>query len=967
MPGPFEAAGSSKDATKYAALGMGARQITGLWTQRNPYRDANVAYLFGKYYGASRFDSMLDGINREISALLSDDRRPGSSVYNSNSFPPALSYYSFKCIQNAQEIIRVIYEGNDGTLYDATAGQKTTLFSDSNGGRKRMIGVGTTLYFSDKLNQEKWMFPGGWQTSKNVQPGTLINVGAEPGTMQMALGGLTMKVIATEQVGSGTLIVYFNLADVPNKFANFAQAQITFNGLTTKTGLNGNTYAINGISTTLGTIDIAFAGSLTQYTADTGSGTTGTGITGSTAPTFSSTQFAIVADGGQQWKCYGSAVKNWGLAAETGVPTLAPLHGTRFWQPNTTLPTGFFYAILDNNQNVQVYVKNTAGINAGTTGKTYPNFTVSEPYPNLSTNNATFTTVDGGVIWWNCGPIGSWQASTKPTNYSVVLDSNQNLQLAIVAGTTGGTEPTWATTIGASTTDGGTTWICLGPGVAISTASWKWSFSLHSIDGSVSTASPTSVIQGGILGPPTGTTHLVQIIFTYLSINGTFKIDNQTDQIWIWRTAMGQSTLILEDQIPIDYVYSTGQFNYQEQGILDTSTNGGGALNALIAAPVSDANDPPPDALTGFSYHLQRIWGFVDNVLYYSGGPDTTTGNGNTAWPPLNQVVYQAGIIKVVPITIENGGLLVFTTLGIQLLLGTGTSSNPFYTTQYCDKVNLANYDSLDVLGTLIYLMESNGKVSSLAVEYPFNPQSGYSEIGFPVGDQFLKVTTGGISSALYNPATSYLSWNIGNSGDTGMYVADGAVGWFRMSSAAPPESGIIWHPRAAIAGGTSAVMSIETAPGVFTLLIGPNTTGPILQRDQTGTVFSDNGTPYPAWDAKGATLLCSTGEEAELAWIATKSLAVGARPVLGLLMNEIKAVPATLPWNLLQPIISDPANLPPSKTAYSDRYGCDQNGFTPRGDCCLIKFDYGSQAFGDKLFDFQIYGAKEDERKAGQ
>src|SRR5208282_6881134 len=137
-----------------------------------------------------------------------------------------------------------------------------------------------------------------------------------------------------------------------------------------------------------------------------------------------------------------------------------------------------------------------------------------------------------------------------------------------------------------------------------------------------------------------------------------------------------------------------------------------------------------------------------------------------------------------------------------------------FYTTQWCDKINLAGYDALDVLGTLIYLMEKNGKVSSLQIEYPFNPQSGYAEIGFPIGDQFLNVTTGGVSSALYNPATSFLSWCVANTFDSAMYVADGAVGWFRLSMVAPPESGLLWSPRAAIQGGTSAVQNVEVAPG---------------------------------------------------------------------------------------------------------------------------------------------------------
>ena len=39
-----------------------------------------------------------------------------------------------------------------------------------------------------------------------------------------------------------------------------------------------------------------------------------------------------------------------------------------------------------------------------------------------------------------------------------------------------------------------------------------------------------------------------------------------------------------------------------------------------------------------------------------------------------------------------------------------------------------------------------------------------------------MKVTTGGVSAALYNPANAFLTWNIANTADTGMYVADGEI-----------------------------------------------------------------------------------------------------------------------------------------------------------------------------------------------
>jgi hypothetical protein len=958
MAGPFESAGAIHDPTRYAALTPSAEQFAGLRTQRSPYSDGISSYLMRRFYSGIHFDQMLDGLNREISVNLTDKRRPGTAVYNAATFPPTLSFFSFKSIQDGIESVRVLLDGTDGNIWDATAGTSANIFTKSAGaGPMCFMNVNTELFMGDGVDQKKWLNNAGWQASTNVLPGTLINVGTEPGNMQMALGGITLPIVATQNLSTSGILIYFDLNSIPDQFANLLGASITFSGLTNYTSLNGQTKTIQSISSsTLGCVEVpGLLHAAGPVTPDTGQATTGNGITGATPPSFSGTQYAVTADGGQQWKCYGTAVENWGLPQPTQ-PTVTPYNGSRFWQANATL--GAYYSVLDPNQNLHVIMNYTGGLPAYTTGLSYPKWN-----PQTSTNGFAIT-IDGNAIWWNFGIVGVWSPVTAfglpgSVQTCAILDSNQNLQVVTngTGGNSGGSPPTtWATTIGTTTSDGALTWTCVGPGVVWTTASISYSFSTHAIDGSVSTASLPVTIQGGILGKASS---------SYLSLNGTFQPDTQIDQIWIWRTPQGESTLILEDQYPIDlYLYGASSFTYAEQGIPDTSTNGARALNAFIAAPVASANNPPPAGITGMANHLQRTWGFVGNLVYYSGGPDTLVGNGNTAWPPLNFIAFIGKVIKLRPITVQNGGILVYTTSGIWIILGIGTSSNPFYTTKYADKIILGGYNVEDVLGTEINLMESNGRVSSLTVTYPFNPQSGYNEVGLPIGDQFLKVTTGGISAALYNPATSYLSWNIANTRDVGMYVADGAVGWFRMGAVSPPESGLVWSPRAAIAGGTSAVQSVEVSPGVFHLLIGPPTGGgPILMRDVAQTAWADNGNAYPAWDTKGVIPLCSTGAVSEVAWIAAKSAAVGSRPVVSVLMGEIAAT-ANTPWTVLQPTAPDPADQPPSQTVYSDRYSGQQGAAVMKSDSILLKFDYGSQAAADELLEFAIYGAKEEERK---
>ncbi len=1013
-------------------------------TQRSPLRDADVPYLYGKFYSASRFDSLIDGINREITARLTNARRAGSSPFNTNTFPGINSFYSYKCVQNGTEAIRVLADGQDGVIYDATAGQKSTLFTKTTAAKARFLGVNTELFFTDGVDLEKWLYPGPWQASTNVLPGVLINVGAEPGTMQMALGGITLPIVAFASDGTN-ITLYVNPQNVTNQFPNLLGVNVAFSGLGVATFLNGHSYPVSKIvSTTLGIFQIVLAHAVTAETTDAGTGTTGTGTTGGTIPTFSTTEFAVTADGGQQWKCYGAAMGNWGLQAPTNSPALTPLNGTRFWQPNTTLANK--YVLLDNNGNIQIALSGASF----TTGRTYPVWNPGIP-------GAGTQTKDGDFTWYNWGPCGSWTPSTAygtpPYTNLVILDSNGNLQVIFSggAGTSGTTKPTWNATLHGNTTDGTVTWVNYGPGTILASEAVTYSFSTHAIDGSVSTAAPVQTIPGGILGPALAAN------LAFIAVAGNFTPDVQIDQIWIWRTAQGQSTLILEDQIPVDGL--SGSFTYNELGIPDTSTNGGGALIPEAPAPIAESNNPPPAGMVAPCFHLGRVFAILNNTVVWSGGPDTITGNGNTAFPPNNYVPLTEQPVRLYSgVTNQGATLFIFGTTNVYCIFGTGTSANPFTpATLYMPSVGLLSYDAFDVVGSTFYLMTGKGKVVAL------DPGGGYAEQGFPIGDQFKNVTTGlninysypvGISFAqftpgfntvelsfygaipawlvvgaqvvvnisdpafntnvpqtvvmvtpgtpnyfayhqnlggspiplegnepvtgsvynsvtplgtLYSPATAYVAFCEISSGDTAVYVSDGAVGWFRFSPIASPESGYIWSPRAAIVGGTSAVQSIETSPGVSQLLIGPpaGTPGPILFRDSSVNADWTGGAyvAYPSWDVKGNIVLCQSGEVAEIAHVGLKSVAVGARPSVSLLLGEIAPTTA-VPFETLAITSNDPPDLPASQTLFSDRYSALQNGVCPKCDNFQLKVDYGSQNVPDELLMFSVYGAKHAERK---
>jgi hypothetical protein len=169
------------------------------------------------------------------------------------------------------------------------------------------------------------------------------------------------------------------------------------------------------------------------------------------------------------------------------------------------------------------------------------------------------------------------------------------------------------------------------------------------------------------------------------------------------------------------------------------------------------------------------------------------------------------------------------------------------------------------------------------------------------------------------------------------------------------------------IQGGTSAVQSIETSPGVSQLLIGPaaGTPGPILFRDSSVNADWTGGAyvAYPSWDVKGNIVLCQSGEVAEIAHVGLKSVAVGARPSVSLLLGEIAPTTA-VPFETLAITSNDPPDLPASQTLFSDRYSALQNGVCPKCDNFQLKVDYGVQNVPDELLMFSVYGAKHAERK---
>jgi len=84
--------------------------------------------------------------------------------------------------------------------------------------------------------------------------------------------------------------------------------------------------------------------------------------------------------------------------------------------------------------------------------------------PPTWSNTAGVIRTDGGVTWLDQGgittvPPAAWVANHTYAVPSQILDPNGNVEVVITAGTAGGTTPAWSTTVGGTTQDGTVTWI----------------------------------------------------------------------------------------------------------------------------------------------------------------------------------------------------------------------------------------------------------------------------------------------------------------------------------------------------------------------------------------------------------------------------------------------------------------------------------------------------------------------------
>ena len=582
-----DAGGPPQKQPRYAPIFVAA-SLTGLYTQRHVFHDpSNV--VTARFYGG-RPDVLWDGLNAELSNELTLIRRFGTSQFSAATYPePPTCGYSFEQDDGS---IQVIIDTPSFVYRDNQDGTKTTIFTKSAGaGQGYFVAAGSAggavLYYGDGIDLLKytpWNTNGtswNWGIASPAQaPGiNTVSTGAASTVWQASSWYSTMGIIVDSN-GNAQQLNSIN-ADGTNTNANYGNTGNggpTWNPTRLGTTTDGSITWINIGQITLWQPNTLYQPGAAIYDPVTNCiymmSRSNAFTSNPTYPQFNGIPSVGPNAGNRTTEGNGSGCK-WQCCGVVGAPSFSMIGlwmpSTAFAElpnPNTGITPSNGYPGYFNSAVVEPYLTmpptdgnpqylQIAGIAGGTSG------TYSGPHWNTGLGNLT----QDGQVQWMCLGSATWTANAQTTQwtangspFSVIEDSNSNLQMCIGSGTTGGSEPyPWATTYGAQTTDNNVTWVCLGPATLwpgavvpcfLPTGGFFPPLSINSFGGAsvIGSGYIQYVIQTGISGssPPTWAT----------AVGGTVDDPDSSGVVWEAVAPFSAATITLSWQFGYTYAYA---------------------------------------------------------------------------------------------------------------------------------------------------------------------------------------------------------------------------------------------------------------------------------------------------------------------------------------------------------------------------------------------------------------------------
>lgn len=939
--------------------------FTGLVTQRSPFSPYDTRYNV-RYIGG-RPDMLIDGLNMELNNKGTLQRRPGTSLYSSGTLDSgALTFYSFHQTNTNLNPIQIIADTSTKT-YTVTPSGVSSFFTKSNGaGQSYFQGVGNVLYFGNGIDLKAWAGSGStrnWGIAMNnvastVGPngcGTGTDVAIDSGTPWLNPGNITADdgSFATVTLPAPTQGQTTIGPNGPTIAGTSGSGTNTWSNPNNIKVLDGAVASVN-VLTEISTSNLLFG---TGYNFGIPSNATIDGIT-----------VTVYGDSGFPINVYGSTSELWGT---TWTPSDIndPGFGFQFGVSNNGDGAGGFAIdttaqLLKANSPVGTNEAHGGPVSGGFLFMDVDFISISVTYT-IPSGNTTLTDLlsatNFGFALSSANTIsgilveikGVGNAQPTGTSLSVqILGNGSGIGTAktgiVLNGTNtfislGGNSDTWGTTFSPGVIDSTTFGVSI-QGVNSGSASGQWSIDfvritiygtggpIIAVSGSAGSFSATAGYEyvysygnsssGHVSNPtpPSASTG----IFTNkanVSVSLTASTDPQVNQIRVFRTKDGGSTFFELPTSP--YPNTTGN-------ITDSSSDANLNLFSFWQSSPTYVNNPPPAGFINLTYHLNRIWGSVGTLVYFSGGPLTLLGNGNEAFPPTQVFAFPSTVVKLLPIS---SGLIVFTTDDTWIIVGNTVSS--MYSEIFQQGLGLLSWNALDVIGNTIFLYTSDRMFLSLG-------STGNNEIGFAIGDK-LEVN--------YDPDSSYVAALVSGTSDKAVFISDGVSSWYRCNWNQPPEGGPAWSPQATITGGITSIVSVETSPGNHQLLMGTSS-GNILTRNLS--VFTDNGSTYAANVTMGSIILAQPGQLAEINSIITWLNKTGSVPSVSILLDEVTGSFESLPSP-----IDTPALLPPSGTIYAKRYyiSTAQPNVSAFCQSVQINISFPAENFKNELLAMSIYG----------
>jgi hypothetical protein len=280
-------------------------------------------------------------------------------------------------------------------------------------------------------------------------------------------------------------------------------------------------------------------------------------------------------------------------------------------------------------------------------------------------------------------------------------------------------------------------------------------------------------------------------------------------------------------------------------------------------------------------YNAGRLFGAVDNYVYFAGGPDVTYGNGNESFPPANVFTFPG---RVTALASTPAGLVVFTSDQMWIIYGTSTGT--FYPQLYQNNLGVASQNSVVFDGQTLYIYSNQSQLWSFT--------DSLNEIGVNVAP---------LLTATFTPADVYLTMHkMGE--DVGLFISDGSTNYLRYRI----DQGS-WSPLCQIVNGQSCMQSIETSTGVYTLLVG-SASGSEYISGRSLTTWTDAGGTYTCSAIVGSLIVAAPGSTALVEYLTMQYMPVGTAPTVSILSNQIASLSGTGPWFTLGAGVMDPPHM---------------------------------------------------------